>query len=242
MKKIKPLLFGAIMVICGLFVSCEKDDLSRNMSDNSATPANEEKSQSVMLASGLTQSEEDLLVENKEAEKMARDLYNAFYSKWRSGIFSHISSQEVSHMNSVISLLKKYGSSYTQVGSPGVYTLPRFQTFYSQNLSKGLTSLGNALKVGCLFEEMDIKDLRDALEVTTKQDIASVYKFLLNGSIMHLRMYYMHLRRLGLSYTPVYLTQAEFNQIVNSMGPGAGSGHDGNEHRNSGNGRMGHGR
>lgn len=48
------------------------------------------------------------------------------------------------------------------------------------------------------------------------QDIKLVYDNLLKGSRNHLRSFYKTLLQQGGSYTAQYLTQAEFDAIVNS--------------------------
>jgi hypothetical protein len=67
-----------------------------------------------------------------------------------------------------------------------------------------------------LIEELDIHDLNSSISVTNNQDVRIVYDFLNKGSRNHLRSFYKNITKAGGSYTPIYITQAEFDAIVNS--------------------------
>ena len=81
----------------------------------------------------------------------------------------------------------------------------------------GNVSLIEGLKVGAAIEELDMLDINTHLTHVDNQDIRLVYDNLLKGSRNHLRSFYKTLLQQGSTYTAQYLTQAEFDAIVNSV-------------------------
>ena len=67
-----------------------------------------------------------------------------------------------------------------------------------------------------LIEELDILDLNTSLALTNNQDVRLVYDFLNKGSRNHLRSFYKNITKAAGSYTPIYITKAEFDEIINS--------------------------
>ena len=57
----------------------------------------------------LTDEEESAILYLREEEKLARDLYTAFYDKWGIRTFSQISGSEQNHMDSMKLLVERYG-------------------------------------------------------------------------------------------------------------------------------------
>jgi hypothetical protein len=156
------------------------------------------------------------LLKMKEEEKLARDVYAVLYQKWESVVFSRITVAENNHLNAIATLLRYYGTSDTVIEEAGIFVNEDVQTLYNSLVSKGSESIEEAYKIGALIEEMDIKDLSDALAATSNANITMVYENLQRGSRNHLRSFYTQLTILGVVYTPVYLTQAVYNQIVTS--------------------------
>lgn len=158
----------------------------------------------------------EMLLHMKEEEKLARDVYKSLYEKWGIQIFLNISNAEETHLNAVIFLLQNYGEEHTSIGEPGIFSNPVFQELYAELISKGSESLQAALETGALIEEMDIKDLEEYLQIITNENIVMVFENLQKGSRNHLRAFNKQLINLGISYTPVYITREEYDQIVNS--------------------------
>jgi hypothetical protein len=217
------------MAIFTLFLglgACEKENLGNEdveyasilkVADDGATSVIEANLLAVLLESpSITNDELDVLLEMKEEEKLARDVYTVLYQKWGSRIFYNISQAEEKHMNAVILLLKYYGSADTLVEDAGIFTSAEFQTLYNDLVAAGSASVEDAFKTGALIEEMDIKDLTETLEFVTNENIIIVFENLLKGSRNHLRAFIRQLTSLGISYIPVYITADEFEQIINS--------------------------
>ena len=72
------------------------------------------------------------------------------------------------------------------------------------------------METGALIEELDIKDLQEYLEVVKNENIKIVFENLLRESRNHLRAFNRQLDNLGVEYTPVYITQEEYDQIVST--------------------------
>lgn len=164
----------------------------------------------------FTDDELKTLLHMKEEEKLAGDVYTFLYEKWGTPVFSNISKAEDTHLNAVLYLLKNYGEEYTQTGEPGVFANSDFQELYSQLVEKGSGSVEAAMETGALIEELDIKDLEEYLEVVENDNIKIVFENLLRGSRNHLRAFNRQLENLGVAYTPVYITQEEYGQIVST--------------------------
>jgi hypothetical protein len=166
--------------------------------------------------SELSIDEENLLIELKEEEKLARDVYLAMYEKWGSNIFMNISKAEETHMKSVIRLLSNYGSSDTLVAFTGVFADTKFQDLYDTLVNKGSQSIEEAMGIGALVEEMDIFDINVILDQTDNPNIVMVLGNLEKGSRNHLRSFNKQLSNLGITYSPEYISQSEYEQIISS--------------------------
>jgi hypothetical protein len=153
----------------------------------------------------------------REEEKLARDVYINLYNKWGSNIFSNISTSEQTHMDAILILLNRY-SLTDPVGSNavGVFSNVTLQNLYNQLVAQGNSSVQNAFTVGATIEDLDIFDLKNALTGIDNQDIRFVFDMLTKGSRNHMRSFYSNLLKVGGTYTPQYITQAEFDAIINS--------------------------
>jgi hypothetical protein len=174
----------------------------------------------------LAANERNELILMREEEKLARDVYTAMHKKWGTPVFANISRAESQHMKVLGGLLSRYNIP-DPVGNnaPGAFTNPKFQQLYQSLVATGSASLMDAMKVGLKIEEMDIADLRQAIQSTDNNDLKRVYQHLEQGSQNHLRAFAMQLKRLGGTYTATSLNQNEFNSIANSrMGQNGGQG------------------
>ncbi|MBK8000488.1 MAG: DUF2202 domain-containing protein [Verrucomicrobia bacterium] len=123
----------------------------------------------------------------KQEEKLARDVYLALYDKWGQNIFRNIGTQsEQQHMDSVDVLIRTYSLVDTTPAERGKFTIPELQALHDQLMAKGNRSLIDALLVGILIEEVDIRDLQTAMDSTRDSVILTVFNNLQNGSRNHL--------------------------------------------------------
>lgn len=168
-------------------------------------------------ASTLSTTEADALVFMREEEKLARDVYQLLYAQWGQKVFNNIAASEQQHMDAVALLLTRYSLPDPAAGAAtGVFKDPAMQQMFNTLMAQGQTSLIAALTVGATIEDLDIQDLQVRIAATDNADIALVFGELVRGSRNHMRAFISQLSKQGASYTPQYITQAEFDAIINS--------------------------
>ncbi len=166
----------------------------------------------------LSEEEKLGLIEMREEEKLARDVYLTLYDKWKIPVFQNIANAELSHTTSVKLLLDKYNISDPADNSPvGVFKTPKYQKLYNELVEKGSKSEIDALIVGATIEDLDIYDLQQWSAKTDSEDILYTYANLEKGSRNHMRSFIRTLKNYGGNYTPQYISQEEFDQIINSQ-------------------------
>jgi hypothetical protein len=169
------------------------------------------------VSTDLTDEEIESLLYMREEEKLARDVYITLgdvYSGLK--IFENIGNSEQRHMDSIKNLLDKYGLEDPAEGNDiGEFTNQDLQNLYTTLVNEGKQSLIDALTVGGKIEEIDIIDLKNYITITDKPDIIKVFSNLLEGSKNHLRAFVKELDKQGVTYEPFYLSQDEFDDIIN---------------------------
>ena len=78
--------------------------------------------------------------------------------------------------------------------------------------------------VGATIEEVDILDLDEAMDNCDIDTVDIVYCRLRHGSTHHLKAFVGWLSKLGVAYEPQYLSQEEYDEIMNSSWNGGGCG------------------
>ena len=180
--------------------------------------------------------EAEMLVWMREEEKLARDVYITLYERWGTRLFNNISNSEQKHMDALLVMLNTYGiTDPITDNTVGVFADPVLDELYDKLIGDGDVSALDALYVGGFIEELDIKDLWDAIDQSTHADITAVYESLLAGSFKHLNAFVGQIEVSGIDYEAQYLSQAEVNTILGQpsmtadMADGSWmvSGHDG---------------
>lgn len=198
-------------------VSCSDDAVTSpyDYLNNSEMSAELEIMINQIAITDVNESETAELLFMREEEKLARDVYRLLYTKWNQRSFYNISKSENQHMLAILLLINRYELT-DPVGSnaDGIFTNPDLQSLYNDLIASGSLSLVEALKVGAAIEEIDIIDLDKAIEMTDNEDFKLVYGNLRKGSENHLRAFVSNLSRNGVAYTPQYLTQEEYNEII----------------------------
>jgi hypothetical protein len=176
---------------------------------------------------GVISAEEEAgLVFMREEEKLAHDVYIQLDAQWQQAVFANIAVSELTHTEAVLLLLQRYTISDPVGPNPaGVFVDPTLQGRYDMLVARGSATLIDALMVGAEIEELDIFDLDQRLAtVVDNDDIVLVYENLKKGSRNHLRAFMNALTQQNATYTPQYLSQEDFDAIVNSPmetgGPG----------------------
>lgn len=166
----------------------------------------------------LTAEESEDLLFMREEEKLARDTYLRLYERWSLTTLANIAVSEQRHMDSMLDLLEKYGLPDPAARNPvGVFTNPTLQSLYDDLVAQGTEAPVNALLVGGVIEETDMRDIMAAMAAATRKDIDKVYENLLCGSRNHLRAFAGSIEALtGQAYIAQILSQAEVDAIVDA--------------------------
>ncbi len=165
----------------------------------------------------LNASESEALVMMREEEFLAHDVYLTLSQLYTKPIFRNITRSEQRHTDAIKALINKYALVDPAANHvTGTFTNQDLQTLYNSLVTLGSGSLSNALTVGATIEDLDIKDMKDHLLTIDNQDITCVFNNLMRGSRNHLRSFYANIKFTGGTYTPQYLTQEDFDAIVNS--------------------------
>jgi hypothetical protein len=165
----------------------------------------------------LTALEADNLTYMREEEKMARDVYLTMYDAWGLNIFSNIAASEQTHTDAVAEMLEKYKLPDPVVDDRvGIFVNQKLIDLYDTLLARGYQSSLEALYVGALIEEVDMVDLKRAIEETDNEDTQQLYENLLSGSRNHLRAFVGLIEDQGIVYEAQFLPQDEVDAIVDS--------------------------
>lgn len=164
----------------------------------------------------LTEEQIEWLKFMREEEKLAGDVYRAFYELYNVPIFKNISKAEDNHTAVVLAYLEAWEIDDPVIDEPGVFSNEDLQKLYDELIEAGNTDLTEALKVGALVEEVDIKDLKDIYELEAGDDLILLAEALQLGSRNHLRAFTRFLSFRDVEYEPVILSVEDYEAIVNS--------------------------
>jgi hypothetical protein len=182
--------------------SCSKDE---NTDDNNES--NPKTSISAADAEGL--------IFMREEEKLARDAYLYMYQEWGQQIFKNISGSEQSHMDLLLKRVEQYNLTDNVSQDTGVFNNTDLQQLYNQLIAQGKDSLVAGLIVGATIEEVDIVDLEKYINASDNEDLKCTYDVLLIGSRNHLRGFVKNMNNNNYSYTPQFLSQTDYDAIIN---------------------------
>jgi hypothetical protein len=165
----------------------------------------------------LSQAEIDGLIQIREEEKLAGDVYLALYKKWNLRTFANIEKSERTHMEAMKKLLDQFSiEDPVKSTTPGIFKSKHMTDLYNNLVEKGLKSLNDALLVAAEIEELDIADIQTFLNQTTDNDIKVTYQNLIKGSRNHLRAFNRQLVKRRISYNPVHISKEYFDKIISS--------------------------
>jgi len=173
------------------------------------------------VSSELTATETDDLRYMREEEKLARDVYMTLDEYWGSQtlVFAQIALSEDTHTSTVDYLLDKFGVEDPVVSDTiGEFTNEELQALYDKLIAEGANSFINALYVGALIEEKDMRDILAAINRTDERPIILAYSNLLDGSKSHLRAFVKVIEEQGLTYEAQLLEPEEVELILEDEG------------------------
>jgi len=208
----KTLQYIVLIALFGLVAwSCDSDN------DTSIVGTEVESVESL-----LTDQETQDLLFLREEEKLARDVYLFAYNQHGLKVFQNIAKSEEQHMDRVLAILTSYGVDDPALAESGAFNNPDLQSLYEQLTAKASLSLVDALEVGAIIEDLDIKDLNAMAVNSAKEDLALLYSNLACGSANHMRSFYGQLVANGADYEPQYISQEELDEILASPQGGCG--------------------
>lgn len=185
----------------------------------------------VLPKQDISASEKAALLQMREEEKLAHDVYTTLGTVWGVQVFANIAQSEQTHTEAMRALLEKYTITDPSPSDVvGVYSNPTFTKLYNDLVAKGSVSIEEGLTVGALIEDLDIADLEKFIKETDNEDIKLVYGNLTRASRNHLRSFTAQLGVRGLEYVPTYITAEEYKSIISTpkeQGTGAGHGNGG---------------
>ena len=204
-------------IILGILYLSEKNNKDYNSHNDESSMYMMHDLIDDMPVDSLSSIEERSLIQMREEEKLARDVYLTLYDKWGEQIFKNIARSEQTHTDSVKELLDRYSiDDPVKEDTVGVFTDDEISNLYETLVSKGEKSLVDALEVGATIEDLDIFDLNDFLSQIDNEDIKFVYNTLKNGAYNHMRAFTRVLEMNGGQYTPQYISQEEYDEILSS--------------------------
>lgn len=201
MKKIHPTLLIVSLSLILVVSACSSDNPEPIEIDNSET------------GDVLTQIEKEALTFMLEEERLARDVYDHLFAKWGLSQFENISISEQSHMDAVENLLKQYDLPYS-ILEAGTFQNAALQGSYDNLVAQGDVDLVGALTSGATIEDLDIFDLENWMGQIENDVILNVFSKLQCGSRNHLRAFTNSLDKEGETYTPQFISQTEYEQIL----------------------------
>ncbi len=165
---------------------------------------------------GVSSAENSGILFMREEEKLARDVYLYLYEIYPLRPFLNISKSEQAHMDAMLYLIDTLNLVDPVGENPeGVFQNQELQTLYNELIERGSKSQEEALRVGALIEEVDIKDIQTELgKYATNEEVFRVYTNLIRASGNHLRAFVGVLGVYDVDYEPVLLEPEQFRQII----------------------------
>lgn len=164
----------------------------------------------------LTADEIEFLFAMREDEKVAIDLYTAFATQYPTATqFSRIAAAEATHIAVAETVLGYYEVTYPALGAAGVFADAERQAQYQELLAKA-TTLQAAFEAMATLEEENIAAYKAVEANITNANLKLIVSNMIKASSNHLKAAVRQLTALGVTYTPAYLDQATFYNIINS--------------------------
>ena len=117
-------------------------------------------------------------------------------------------------LNCVKNILERYEIKYSANDEMGVFESTTLKGIYDNLLDKGSKTMIDALIVGATVEDLDINDLNNLIKETDNVELLNLYNNLRSGSIKHLNSFIKQIEKNNSKYTPQYISQEEFDNIV----------------------------
>lgn len=220
-----------VLILTSTMVACTKEDHSNGLAPsqarnnslyifntkNSSLNANALRDDlNSLLIRPLTSDERQILNATVEAEKLAKDVMVQLYNNDKSKtIFSDMADSKYTH-EEVINILHKVGRTINPVENKPVGAFNSFsmQNKYQDLVNAGIVNYRSALTTGAKVAEEQIVIMENALQQQTITEFKFVYENLLIANRNHLRTFVNELKVLRVDYTPQYLSQNKYQDII----------------------------
>lgn len=140
-------------------------------------------------------------------ERVAKDLYNYFYTLYKVETFKKISESEAKHMKSVKVILDRYSL-------PTPTTYGELQDEFDTLKAEWEKGLKEALEAGLKIEMLDIEDIKETIKSTDNDDLKIVFTNIGWASYNHMRGFLKWLKEAWITTSidySKYLTQEQLN-------------------------------
>jgi hypothetical protein len=137
----------------------------------------------------LTDDQEATLRFMANEEKLAHDVYTALHRSYDLPIFETIAASETRHLAAVANLMERYGVDGSPHALPeGQFSDTGIAAQYTALVTRGASSVEEAVMVGILIEQDDMEALSDAAEglEVSAPDVFRVYSNLMRATQRHL--------------------------------------------------------
>jgi hypothetical protein len=206
--KVKPLVPLLAVLLVGAATVSEAAGPRGNSGSQRGSGRN------IVAVAPLTAEEAIHLLDLREEEKLAHDVYQELGDRWQALEFRNIVRSEQRHFDAIGSRLVMFGQADPAQASTGTFSKPELQELYNTLMAQGSASYVDALRVGATIEDMDIRDVQAAINATTNPTIIQTYSSLLQASKNHLRSFVSLLATQGVEYEPQYIDEALYDSIV----------------------------
>lgn len=158
----------------------------------------------------------ELFLKLYQEEKLAYDLYGEFYERWSLSVFNKVQQREAKHVWCVERIMDNYGFDYNTNTNAGSYPDRDIQKIYDDLTVKGCISDLAALEAAAYIKEKHISQLRERIRYQEDEYIVKVIFLMESAAQSHLRAFVKSIRLSGSDYNPVFLTDDEFSNIMDS--------------------------
>lgn len=161
----------------------------------------------------LTADEIEFIFAVREDEKLARDIYKAFFDKYKLKAFENISKAETNHIRAVELLFSYYEIDFPPVGNYGSFEDSVRQAKYGELIRLGSTAM-EAFKVMAYIEEENIVSYSEVLADISNPNIILVIENLAKASENHLKAAVRQITSLGGTYQAQIMSEEKYREII----------------------------
>lgn len=156
----------------------------------------------------------DLFLKLYQEEKMVYDLLGEFHERWSLSVFYSVQQREAKHVWCVERIMDNYGYKYKTNSNKGSYQDKEIQKIYDELTVKGCISDLAALEAAAYLKEKFIFHLRERIRYQEDGYVVKVIFLMESAAQSHLKAFVKSIRLSGSDYSPQFLTEDEFCNIM----------------------------